>query len=366
MMGKPFSSKFVSWLKAPWRMASKLRCENQDGILFPIWLLFQCLVHRRKAVIIRRAFGLGDVICALPMCDEVRRLHPKSILVFVTSRYSTSLVLFSGKVDLVYGAFGVQWRVLRMGGLVEAVYDPKTSDHRSPNGTKNHLIDDLAASCGLALSNRQPYLKVPDEVLESVRIKFGLPKKGERSRIIIGISCGQTWPVREWPATHWQTLVDLIHANYEATVLQFGQRLVVGSKTEYDKIQGVQSLVSILKVDELLALTAICDLVVTIDSGPIHMSGALGIPVLGLFGPINPKYRLPISSPSVGVYADVPCIFCHHNSPIGHWQTGCPNDIRCMKELKVEVVYASLRSLLEKDGHETKLRAEESQKSAEN
>jgi hypothetical protein len=85
---------------------------------------------------------------------------------------------------------------------------------------------------------------------------------------------------------------------------------------------------------------------ISIDSGPVHVAGAVGTPVVGLFGANAPQFRLPPAGLGVGVVADVPCLYCHHRTPRGHWQTGCPNDIRCMKELAVAPVFQAVKDLL--------------------
>jgi ADP-heptose:LPS heptosyltransferase len=88
-------------------------------------------------------------------------------------------------------------------------------------------------------------------------------------------------------------------------------------------------------------------LIISIDSGPIHVAGAVGTPVVGLFGAVNPLYRLPPASAAVGLVTDVPCLFCHHRTPIEHWRTGCPHDIRCMKLLEPEAVFNAVVEMLE-------------------
>jgi ADP-heptose:LPS heptosyltransferase len=72
----------------------------------------------------------------------------------------------------------------------------------------------------------------------------------------------------------------------------------------------------------------------------------VGTPVVGLFGAVNPLFRLPPESPASGIVADVPCLFCHHRTPIEHWKTGCPYDIRCMKLLEPESVFAAINDIL--------------------
>jgi len=74
------------------------------------------------------------------------------------------------------------------------------------------------------------------------------------------------------------------------------------------------------------------------------------VPVVGLYGAVNPRYRLPPDSPATGVFSNVRCLFCHHASPRGHWQTGCPHDICCMKELDVPTVFQAVKNMLTKPG----------------
>lgn len=49
---------------------------------------------------------------------------------------------------------------------------------------------------------------------------------------------------------------------------------------------------------------------------------------------------------ALGVFSGVPCLFCHHKTPLGHWMSGCPNEIRCMRELDVQSVFQAIESML--------------------
>ena len=108
----------------------------------------------------------------------------------------------------------------------------------------------------------------------------------------------------------------------------------------------MKPLASRLKGEELLALVAVSGLIISIDSGPVHVAGAVGTPVIGLFGPVDPASRLPPDSPALGLVSDVPCLFCHNRAPIIHWRAGCPNDIACMKKLDDQSVFEAVKSML--------------------
>jgi len=308
--------------------------------------------HRKKAVIIYRLAALGDVICTLPLCGEIRKRHPGRLLIFITAADYRKIVSLSRAADCVYGAvwkYGVRnLPGARHFGLVEQIYIPRTTDERFQNtGVQSHLVDDLAASCGVVIpvSNRQPRLFPSSEMIQRTRAKYGLAEDTAGTRRTIGVHIGRTWPVRMWDNAKWQKLVDGIHAEFDAVILQFG-RTNGGGADPLDRLTGVQPLVNRVKPDELAALLASCQLLISVDSGPVHLAGAVGTPVVGLFGAVNPRFRLPPDSSISGLFSDVPCLFCHHTTPCGHWQTGCPNEMRCMRELEVQPVFQAVKSVL--------------------
>ncbi len=325
-----------------------------DRVVFPVWLARQRIRFGKKLVIVCRTAALGDIICTLPLCAEIRKRHPGKPLVFLTLADYKSVVRLSRVADAVFGAKSWMWPFTlpssyKLPGILEAIYNPQTTDERFPkDGVQAHLIDDLAASCSLSVPDphRQPRLFVSPELIKKARAANGLASDVIAGRLVIGINCGQTWPVRMWDVAKWQELVDKIHAELDAVVLQFG--FTQGSHDPYEHLHGVHRMKNWMESEELVALIAGCHLIVSTDSGPVHVAGAVGVPVVGLYGAVHPRYRLPLDSPAVGVTSDVPCLACHHASPRGHWQTGCPHDIRCMKELEVQTVFQAVKKTLPK------------------
>ena len=295
-----------------------------------------------------RCGALGDVVCTLPICDELRKRHPDKLIAFVTAASYQNLVCLSRAADVVYGSRRWKWGFslpddLKLFGLLVAIYNPKTTDERLPNtGANCHLVDDLAASCGLTITARQPLLHPSASLIRRTRIAYGLPKARIGNRLIIGINGGPSWPVRSWDVAKWQTLINKIHAEYDTVIIQFGANKGDGF-SEYDNLTGAHFVGSDLKSERLVALIALCDVLVSIDSGPVHIAGAVGTPVVGLFGSVDPNYRLPPKSPGIGLVGDVPCLFCHHKTPLGHWHTGCPNGILCMKKLADQTVFEAVK-----------------------
>ena len=285
------------------------------------------------------------------MCSEVHRCHPGRLLVFITAPLWKEVVVMSQCADLVYTnkwwlypfAFPTNIKVF---GLIDKIYNPRTTGEKSfTTGTTTHLVSDLAASCGFTVAPRLPNLCPSSNLIEKTRVNYGLERETIGDRLLIGINPGPNWRVKEWDAARWQKLIDKIHSEYAAVIIQFGTTKGDGS-TDYDNLTGVKSLVSQLKGEELVALIAVCDLIISIDSGPVHVAGAVGTPVIGLFGPLNPNLVLTPERPALGLFADVPCLFCHNRTPVIHWIDGCPNDIACMKTLEVQSIFDAVKSML--------------------
>jgi ADP-heptose:LPS heptosyltransferase len=344
-----------SALRPWWRRFFRFKLRVRDWWLpltgWVVWLVFQCARHRKRAVIVCRFAGIGDVVCTLPMCHEVRRRHPGKLLVFVTAAVWRDVVVMSRSADLVYA--NSRWVYpltiptnIKLFGLLDTIYNPQTAGERVHKGGMTcHLIEDLAGSCGFTVTARQPRLNPSPDLIEKTRIAYGLDCKTTAERLLIGINPGPNWRVKEWEASKWQKLINKIHSEYDAVILQFGIKKGDGS-SEYDNLTGVKSLAGRLKGEEIVALIASCDLVISIDSGPVHVAGAVSTPVIGLFGPLNPALILPPDSPALGLCSDVPCLFCFNRTPVINWLSGCPNDIACMKNLGCQTVFEAVKSML--------------------
>jgi len=349
----PLHSALQPW----WRRFFRLRRRVSEWwvplLVWMAWLVFQCARHGKRAVIICRMAGIGDVVCTLPICDEVRRRHPGKLLVFITAAPWRDIVTLSRSVDLVYAnrpwvyPFTMPTNI-KVFGLVDTIYNPKTAGERvHKGGMTRHLIEDLAGSCGFTINARQPKLYPSSGLIEKTRVAYGLNGKTAAERLLIGINPGPNWRVKEWEASKWQKLIDQIHSEYDAVIVQFGLNKGDGS-SDYDHLTGVKSLASRLTGAEIVALIATCDLMVSIDSGPVHVAGAVGTPVVGLFGALDPALVLPPKSaaPTAGLFSEVPCLFCHNRTPVINWESGCPNDIACMKKLDNETVFEAVKSML--------------------
>jgi heptosyltransferase II len=99
-------------------------------------------------------------------------------------------------------------------------------------------------------------------------------------------------------------------------------------------------------VRELMALIKQCRLLLTNDAGPMHIAGALGVPVVAVFGPTNPQTTGPVGTDNEVVRQPVECSPCLLRE--------CPIDHRCMVKIQCQEVYeAAVRQLRTQGGYTT-------------
>ena len=98
------------------------------------------------------------------------------------------------------------------------------------------------------------------------------------------------------------------------------------------------SLMGKLSLEETRALVSVADLFVGVDSGLLHAAAAFRELAVGIWGALSLQYLFAESESRGFVVSTVGCRGCHHRVPRLHHTTGCPHDIRCLKNLKVESV----------------------------
>ncbi|MBI1320899.1 MAG: hypothetical protein GC168_18390 [Candidatus Hydrogenedens sp.] len=120
----------------------------------------------------------------------------------------------------------------------------------------------------------------------------------QTSRPRIALAPGASWPSKRWPRASWEDLNQALQAQGLST-------LVLGQGGEGVNGAGL-NLVGETSPADAAGILAQCDAAVTCDSGLMHLALAVGIPVVGLFGPTDPEFlvRSPLLHP---VSNGLPC-----------------------------------------------------------
>ena len=90
----------------------------------------------------------------------------------------------------------------------------------------------------------------------------------------------------------------------------------------------------------MIELLRLCDLLVTNDTGPMHVAVALGKPVIGIFGPTEPRRTGPYGQLPNSLRIPLPCSPCMKSECAWH------NRMECLTAITPEMVLARMRSLI--------------------
>ncbi len=202
----------------------------------------------------------------------------------------------------------------------------------------------LAAALGANPEPLPPQLVVTREEIEETEKKFGLEKI---ARPILGLNPGAEYgPAKRWLADRFIAAARGIQQRTNCAWLILGgqgdvalARQIVSTLHPSSFI--LHNFAGRTSLRELMALLKSCRVLLTNDSGPMHVAAALGTPVVVPFGSTSPELTgpgLPGDPRHRLLKSDAPCAPCFLRE--------CPIDFRCMTGIGVErVVEAVVETL---------------------
>jgi lipopolysaccharide heptosyltransferase II len=129
----------------------------------------------------------------------------------------------------------------------------------------------------------------------------------------IALQPGARWPNKRWPVEYFAELVRLLAQKSPDTrfaILGSAEDQPLGdiiSRVEPERCFSLCGQTSLLEMVEWLRL---CDLLITNDTGPMHVAAALGKPLVALFGPTEPRRTGPYRQLDSVLRIDLPCSPC--------------------------------------------------------
>lgn len=152
---------------------------------------------------------------------------------------------------------------------------------------------------------------------------------------LIGLNAGAEYgPAKRWPLDRFAGVARMLTEQTGCHFVLFGGKADIQLAGELTRqLQGltVTSLAGQTTLAELMAALALCRVVITNDTGPMHLAAALGVPVVVPFGSTSPELTgpgLPGDPRHQLLLGEAPCAPCFLRQ--------CPLDFRCMQSISVE------------------------------
>jgi heptosyltransferase-2 len=163
-----------------------------------------------------------------------------------------------------------------------------------------------------------PVLQVSDTQRSLALAKFGLALDKPVAVFCPGAEYG---PAKRWPPHYYAELAQILRAQGYAVWL-------IGSPKDKDVADTIvalgnepcRNLCGVTDLAEAIALLSCADLVVSNDSGLMHIAAALDRPMLAIFGSSSPQFTPPLSDKAQVLKLDLPCSPCFRREcPLGHF-----------------------------------------------
>lgn len=162
-----------------------------------------------------------------------------------------------------------------------------------------------------------------------------IAKENPSERPLVALNVGASHPVNRWPIGQFAELARRLYAEAGATVLLVGgagDRVLSDAVRDEAKVPLID-LVGKTSLLQLGALLKKCAVVVSGDTGPMHMATAVGTPVVALFGAADPERTGPVGEGHKVLQArGVDCVPCRSR------RCGHTPELECMTALSVSQV----------------------------
>jgi heptosyltransferase-2 len=188
---------------------------------------------------------------------------------------------------------------------------------------------------------------VTPEETNAAKKKFGLEKI---TGLILGLNPGAEYgPAKRWPAERFIATAKEIQRQTNCTWLIFGGKGDAATATQIQSAignrQSAISLAGQTSLRELMALLKLCRVLLTNDTGPMHVAAALGTPVVVPFGSTSPELTGP------GLPGDLRHQLIKSNAPCSPcFLRECPIDFRCMNGISTEQLVKAVLSVTQDFG----------------
>ena len=350
-------------------------------------MIGSALRHARHMLVCLR-YGIGDVVMQLPVLDALRRAAPEAHITALGAAPAVELLEGAGSVDeiVAYGEWGIRHLWDRGGektrsqvaGWLEASGFEVVLDVKSAP----QPIGQAVSRAGLpALSSDEAVLSAAvaggangaEALGRAARFGWGLPvdsharpaialsnsevefaqvflNESGAGRPLIGFCPAASSNLKRWPESRFAAVADWAIGNAGRGVVLFGGDLdesVTAMRRQMS--HGPRSaIVRGLHLRRVAAVLAECEVLVSNDTGLMHMASAVGTAVVAVFGPTSPRVYLPRGR-AVGLAGDLDCPHrAHRLNPPGCWESkDCligPHN--CTVAVHTEIVIAALERML--------------------
>jgi lipopolysaccharide heptosyltransferase I len=303
----------------------------------------------QASILIVKLGSLGDIIHAIPAAAAIRRAFPQARIDWLADARHRELIDLVEVVDrrilIDTSALASVLEVVRelrresydaaldLQGLLKSAVLARLSGASRVVGFPQELLRERAAgmfykeragestphvieknlSMLTALGIRMPEVEFPlddcnPRAVEDARSRLGV-SEGTRFALI---NPGAAWPNKRWPPVYFAEVARALSARYGLRSLVLwgpGEEQIA-----HDIVAAADGSAAVsppTRIADLVSLAKSAALMISGDTGPMHIAGAVGTPIIGIFGPTDPNRNGPWGERDLTASRYRACV-CHY------------------------------------------------------
>ncbi|MBX7170826.1 MAG: lipopolysaccharide heptosyltransferase II [Pyrinomonadaceae bacterium] len=260
------------------------------------------------------------------------------LAILFTNSFQTALISKLGKTKKRFGYANEGRSFL----LTNSIQKPAWKDEKHEIYYYLNLVDEVETFyCGNPEIKSEPQFDLAVSETRKNEARKILAENGiDLSKKLIAFCAGSTNSrAKRWQSESYAKLNDKLQSELNANVILIGDKSELEVSLEVIEKVEIEPIVLTGKTSlaESTAILSLCDLLVSNDTGPAHISAALGTKTIVIFGPTNPKTTYPIGSEIIRREVDCsPCML-----------RDCPIDHRCMTRISADEVFEKCKAILD-------------------
>jgi heptosyltransferase I len=325
-------------------------------------------------ILLVRMSALGDIVHALPVLSAIREAHPNVQIDWLADRpYADVLGLVDGVSQRIIGRPRLPSAVgelrarnydvaIDLQGLVKSAAMARLSGARRVIGFETAALRERLAgwfyneqatvSQGAHVIQKNlsvlPLLDVP--VPTGIRFPFVVPSSSVAENLaadaaargpgsFVLINPGAAWPNKRWAPSRFGALARTIRDRHGLpSYVLWGRTESVLADAVAASSDGAAVRAPETSLGDLLALSKRAALMISGDTGPLHLAAAMSTPIVGLYGPTWPERNGPWHADDI-VLSRAPQCSCHHKRSCQRRgaSTGVASQM-CINDISIEEV----------------------------
>lgn len=213
-----------------------------------------------------------------------------------------------------------------------------------------HAIDRIRKLFSLSLNYKINYIKDPKIYNSLNKQLFSKPSELSIKKIdkYIVFLHGTTWETKEWPIEYWDKLSKLINTKNINVAIIFANNNLKEQKFAEYLINNNDNVIALskLNMEQIAGLIANSLVVIAVDTGFAHLSSALNVPIIGIYGATCSNRSGVLGEYSINLQSKYHCSPCFAKTCLEYKYKRSTIKQPCLREITPEIIFEKIEKLL--------------------